>query len=135
MAFPRVTQILFFLCIIINSNRVHSTASTELSGEDEEQFLNATTRIIKQTRRVRRNLAFQPGSRIMVREKRSFFFDDIKRILKISFEWTPRTTSLKSIKFLRMDSVFVLTLTSLSQISHHSYHRNKSCIIIASGEV
>lgn len=74
MAIPRVTQILFFLCIIINSNRVHSTASTELSWEDVEQFPNITT-IIKQTRRVRRTVAFQPGSRIMVREK---LFDDIK---------------------------------------------------------
>lgn len=75
MEFPRVfTQILFFLCIIINSNRVHSTASTESSWDDVEQFSNTTT-IIKQTRRVRRTVAFQPGSRIMV--KIDLFYDFI----------------------------------------------------------
>lgn len=64
MKISRVTKILFILCIIINSNRVRSTTSTAV-WEDGE-FSNATG-IIKQRHRVKRNLAFQPGTRIMVR--------------------------------------------------------------------
>lgn len=54
-------KILFIIGIIINSNRVRLT-----SGWDEEEYTNATG-IIKQRHRMKRQLAFQPGTRIMVR--------------------------------------------------------------------
>lgn len=54
-------KILFIIGIIINSNRVRLT-----SGWDEEEYTN-TTGIIKQKHRMKRQLAFQPGTRIMVR--------------------------------------------------------------------
>lgn len=56
-----VIKILLIISIIINSNRVRLT-----SGWDDEEYLNATG-IIKQKHRMKRQLAFQPGTRIMVR--------------------------------------------------------------------
>lgn len=77
MKISGVSKNLFFLlCIIINSNRVHSTASTAAAAAnvtwEDEEFSN-TTGIIKQRHRVKRTLAFQPGTRIMVRIFEFFF--------------------------------------------------------------
>lgn len=70
-------KILFIICIIINSNRVHSTSS---GGWSEEEFSN-TTGIIKQKHRMKRQLAFQPGTRIMVKEIKLKLRNDFKEII------------------------------------------------------
>lgn len=57
----KAIKFLFIICIIIISNRVRLT-----SGREEEEYSNAT-KINKQRHRMKRQLAFQPGTRIMVR--------------------------------------------------------------------